>query len=237
MTQIISQLGSSDPGSSFGSNTLPSFDSVAGEWWFGGDASKNVNAMTGVLATSEGSPVYAPGFINLGDSPNDYLTLDVGPTASDFSIVALVRPNASIAKAIIAGNITDAANYNLVFGNANNISAGNGQITGSTDQSVLPLPDPAKFVLVMGVYRIGLPSRIYLISESGTSTDDGAAQFVPTTRLMTPMRIGGFYNVNWGGRFDVAGFAIIAEAKPQSYIETLYPMWKTYAEARGLSVA
>jgi hypothetical protein len=245
MTQIISQQATGDVLSAFGSNTLLSFDGVLGEWWLGDDeASSLPNAITGVNATVIGAPVYHPGYASIGYSGgvSKGFNLDVGAESGAVTLLALLRNPDAAGAPIIAGPSIDPAdqasffNYNLKFGDQTHISMGNGHITGSTDQSIVTVPDATKFTMVQGVGLLNTPSRIYMTTAGGTVMDDGAAVSMPVTRELAPIRLGGLFNVNFHGFFDIAAFALVDGGMGQDYIEGIYPLWKAYAESRGIAV-
>lgn len=249
MTQIVSQLATGDLESSFGSNTIPDFEGVLGEWWFGGDAATSgLNSITGVVAAELGAPAYSPNYVRIG-YPGDGepaasgFTADVSATpAGAVSILALVRNmngDSPIASSRDLGNPGGWLNYNLTTFNApERVSMGNGHTISSTAQSVLPVgPDPAKFSLFMGVALLSMPALIFRTDANGTAQNVGTEPTArPAVRNLSPLQIGGYVNVNIGGMFDLAALAFIAGNKGQAFIEEVYPLWKAYAESRGLAV-
>lgn len=248
MTQIVSQLATGDLESSFGSNTIPNFEGVLGEWWLGDDAAASgLNSITGVVAAEIGDPLYSPGYATIGypggGEPNasGFLT-DVGANSGGaVTILALVR-NITGGAQIAPKDPGDAfswLNYNFSgVAGPQRASMGNGHSFGATDQSVLPIgPDAAKFSLFMGVALLNTQARIFRTDAGGTVQDvAGELGFIPAVRNLSPLQIGGFFNVNNIGTFDVAALAFIAGNKGQAFIEELYPLWKAYAESRGVAV-
>jgi hypothetical protein len=241
--QIISEVGSDDVPSTFGSNTLPDLVGVLGEWWLGG-TTPPVNAMTGVAATEVGAPGYHDAYVTVGNPGNvqkGFIT-DVGAESDAVTIVALVRGVAAAGYIAApydpANEVLATLNYNLLVSPAGvgSFSAGNGQRANGTDQAVLVTPDNTKFTFVMGVYLLSTPGRIYLVDDGGTLMDDGAAAFTPGTREAHVIKIGGMADVNFMGSADVAALALVDGAKGQAYAEELYPMWKSYGESRGLAI-
>lgn len=239
MTQIISQLASSDPASAFGTNTLPNFDFVTGEWWFGGSlAASRVNSITGVeAAVFSAEPIWQQGFATMqsgGVGAQRGLTTDA-PITPSMSFVALVR-RYGLEDGTILVPSDESTSFNMLTYQGD-VSHGNGHQIGATDQSRLPLAPAPAFTFYMGVAVLAQPSRLYKVTQAGTTMDDGGGLYLPTSRPAGTVRIGGGTNVNFAGRVDVAALAVLSDAMPQSYAETLYPMWKGYAESRGLTVA
>jgi hypothetical protein len=243
MTEFVSQLASTDPGSAFGSNTLPDFNNIAGEWWFGGTEAQSIaNAITGVDAAVIGDPLYSPGFANIGfifggGGREDGYSLDVGGGLNALSILMLYRYQAAGAAKLLGAPDGGGTNYNFFAPDATHISFGHGQTIGATDQAVLEIPDNTKFTLIMGVGVLNAPGRLYRITEAdGVVFDDGGAPYAPAVRNNGPMQVGGQFNPGWAGAFDLAALAVIHEQKGSAFLEEIYPMYKAYATAapRGI---
>lgn len=235
MTQIISALGVSDLAATFGSNTLPDFSNVLGEWWLGNSQAESiVNQITGVNGALIGAPTWNKGYATFksGAAGSQKGILTDVKVVDSVTIVALIRQIG--AKAYVAAP-EGSANYNLFYGAAG-ISFGNGQLSGATDQSVLPAEALPNFTFVMGVGMLGQPSLIYKVNAGGTTSDLGANAFLPSSRPDLFAVLGANGDVNNASSIDVAAVAIIGEAKGQSYAEQLYPMWKAYAQSRGITV-
>lgn len=237
MTQIIAQSGMSDPTASFGSNTLPDFDNVLGEWWLGGTlADSVVNQITGVSGTVFGSPSVTGGYMTVatGDVPaHNGIETDI-VTPSNLTVVALVR---RIAGKLVAFGNPNSMNWTLSH-TSTKIGMDNGAYSVNTDQAYVVPETPPLFTFVMGVSTLGNKSKIYKVTEAGTTQDEaGATSGIQTTRPNSLIRIGGGGDVNNTGIGDIAAFAVIEDVKGQSYAEALYPMWRAYAQSRGITVA
>lgn len=239
--RFLSEAALTDAAAAFGSTTLPDTSALQSEFWFGVDAaSSRLNRATGNLATLINSPSYSPGYasltagLNAGASTG--FTLDVN-TSNTLTWLALVRPTNTNSMFVAADGTASPSLTNLLLSNGN-ISSGNGQTSGATDQAILPLPDTSKFTLVMGVGLLNTPSRVFVASGSGPTIamDDGANQYLPASRTGAPIQVGGFINANFAGTFDIAAFASFTDAKGSSFLTELYPVWKAYAQSRGITV-
>ena len=238
MTQIISQNALASAGYAVGSTTLPNFDGAIGEWWFGASAAASLNAISGVAPTEVNAPNFADAYATLGFTSGGGtkgLTLDI-PSTPAITWAALVRPVGGSA-GYIASNLNSVSNAQLRLTIGNNASFGNGQTTGATDQSILPLPDPAKFNLIVGVGLLATPSRLFVVDDGVVTMDDGGAAYLPITRPAGVVTLGAVNDINNQGLFDLAAFAAWDDAKGSTFIDQLYPMWRAYAENLGLTVA
>lgn len=238
MTQIISQLGSSDPASAFGSNTLPDFAAVLGEWWLGGsaDASRK-NAITAAMGTVIGSPAWGAGFATFATGASGApagITTDIKVTGP-VTIVALVRTGTGLGLVAHSGHPASMS-YSLST-TGSSASMGAGHLIGATDQAILAIDAAPAFNFVVGVSVLNQPGLIYKINAAGTTSDVGANQYLPTSRPDSFLILGAGGDANNAGTVDVAAVAVLSEARPQSYAEALYPAWKAFAQSRGLTVA
>lgn len=248
MTQVVSQLETDSPETTFGSATLPDFERVRGEWWLGVDAAASgLNRINGEVADELGAPNYFPGYVTVGyeggGEPAGYGFLtDVALTPGDpVTILALIRPinGATILAPKKPADQFEYLNYNFVALDApTRASMGNGHSVGATNQAIIAGgPDDDKFTLYMGVALLGTLGRIYRIDAGGVAQDvSDEPGYLPALRSTEPFQLGGFHNVNVLGHADTAAVAIIADNKGQAFLEEIYPMWKAYAEGRGLAV-
>lgn len=244
MTQIFSQTASADPASAFGSSTLPNFDGALGEWWLGDDAAASrLNWINGVNSTVVGAPAYHAGYATVGNAGNvpKGFEADVGAVSGAVTMLALARGVAATVYIAAPYDPADAQavslNYNLIVPtNVTDFSAGNGHRSGATDQAILASPDPAKFTFIQGVYLPSTPGRLYLMDDAAVLMDDGGAAYTPANRDTHVIRIGAFPDINFQGEVDVAAVALFDGNKGQAFFEEVYPLWKAYAESRGLAV-
>ncbi len=236
MTQIISMNGIADPASSFGSSTMQDFTNVLGEWWLGGTlAASMINQITGVSGTAFGSPTVAAGYMDTvsgaSGSQKGFITDILTP--NNLTVVALVR-RTSGSPTHIGSNDANWAVQTV----SGKIGMNNGASVVNTDQAQVVPETPPLFTFVMGVSMLSGLSKIYKVTQSGTTVDEaGSLQYVVATRTASLIRIGGQNDVNSAGAGEIAAAAVIADLKNQAYAEAMYALWKPYAEARGITVA
>lgn len=248
MTQIVAQTALSAAAYAFGSVTLPDFNNVLGEWWFGeSNTASRTNLITGVASTMLGTPVFGAGYARMGYIPsgsNGGISGAVGyrtdiKVPNAYTWIALVRPGYNV-PAIAALNLTDGYQYisnMLISIDPSRFSLGNGGVTGASDQAILAAPDATKFNFVMGTAALNEPGRIWTVSEIGTAFDQGGSEYLPSSRPDALINLGALADNNFQGWFDLAAFAVLTGEKGETYAEAVYPMWKAFAEQRGLTVA
>ncbi|MEG3124796.1 hypothetical protein [Sphingomonas sp. GB1N7] len=232
MTQIFT-TGTISIQNALGSNTLPNFDGVRGEFWFGGTlADSRVNAITGNAAAVIGAPSIQPGYAALNYADNTGFTLDI-PLPASASVLILMR---SAGGPVVLS--PSSFEYNVLVTNDGKVSAGHGGTFGSTDQAILDQPNAGNFSLFMANFTLGQLARIYRIDANGTVFDDATlgGYTVPTTRSTNPIQVMGRLNANYQGAADIAALAIIDGARGQAYLEAIYPLYKAFAQSRGCTV-
>lgn len=236
MTRIVSENALSDLALAFGTTTLPDTSGVLGEWWFGGDfTASRKNRVTQVDATVVGTPTYGEGYASMGHAVGGFVADIALPNSS--TVVALLKATAGI-PLVLGTNAADGfGNLNLYMPGGG-VSLGNGAIYGSTDQSFLTVT-AGVFTLVMGVGLLNQVGRIYRINEAGVAFDDATAggYVLPASRYVEPFRVGGAFNANLAGNFDIAALAIFDGAKGQAFLEEIYLAWKAKAASRGVTVS
>ncbi|KQS01508.1 hypothetical protein ASG11_17800 [Sphingomonas sp. Leaf357] len=232
MTQIFT-TGAIAIQNALGSNTLPNFDGVRGEFWFGGTlADSRLNAITGNMAGVIGSPSIQPGYAALNYTDNTGFFLDI-PLPASASVLMLMR---SAGGPVILN--PSSFEYNVIATLEGKISAGHGGASGSTDQAILDQPNAGNFTLFMANFTVGQLARIYRIDANGTVFDDATlgGYTVPTTRSTNPIQVMGRLNANYQGAADIAALAIVENARGQAYLEAVYPLYKAFAQSRGCTV-
>lgn len=232
----------------FGSTTLPDFAGVLGEYWFSSDAPTSfLNRITGGVPSAIGTPVFGSAWMTAGyDALSGTLaaygaTLDINCPPASLSILALVRNGASNPHPIVynSGNYNN-VNLLAIPGTTPQMSAGNGQTSGATTQSIVTI-DAVKFELVLGVYALNTPGRIYKI-EGGPSApvvtyNDGGTAYVPSSRPNAAMAVGGYVNAGSQGHTDIAALAITGDIRDATWLQAVYPSYYSEAVSRGLLVA
>lgn len=232
--QLISDVIGSASGA-MGSNTLPDFDGIVGEYWLGGDtASSMLNAVSGASATVIGNPTYAKNYANFGYTNNAGMLLEMG-AATSFTLWALVQVTSGSPLIATPGDLTD---YSLYATDTTHISAGQGPLSGGVnsvagnDQALVTM-SAAAFSLVMGVYEERKLARVIRVDDTGTAVDDAGGSFSLPARTYSPIKIGGQVNGNVRGDFRLAAFGVAKDLRGTTFAEAIYPAYKAYQLSRG----